>query len=168
MIRFGILIISDRSSRGEHEDLSGPALTKEITRPDWSVTKTGLVPDEIELIRHTLQEWTDSGQVDVILTSGGTGFTARDVTPEATLSVIDRQAPGLAEAMRAESMKFTPHAMLSRAVAGIREKTLIINFPGSPKAAVESFRVITPVLDHAVELLTGTPVPDAHHQHSSD
>jgi molybdopterin adenylyltransferase len=168
MIRFGILIISDRSSRGEREDLSGPALMKEITRPDWLVAKTGLVPDEIELIRHTLQEWADSGSVDIILTSGGTGFTARDVTPEATLTVIDRPAPGLAEAMRAESLKITPHAMLSRAVAGIREKTLIINFPGSPKAAVESFRVVAPVLDHAVELLTDAAVPDSHHQRSSN
>jgi molybdenum cofactor synthesis domain-containing protein len=165
MIRFGVLTISDRSSRGERADLSGPALVDEITRSGWTVARSGLVPDEQQDISRTLIEWADSGQMDILLTTGGTGFSPRDVTPEATLAVIQRQAPGLAERIRDESMKITPHAMLSRAVAGIRGKTLIINLPGSPKAAVESIRVVSPVLEHAVELMTSISIPDAHHEH---
>jgi molybdenum cofactor synthesis domain-containing protein len=152
-IRFGILTLSDRSSRGEREDASGPALARLIQAENWSVTKQTLLPDDESAIRSILSEWADSGELDVILTTGGTGFAPRDVTPEATRAVIDREASGLAETMRAASLKITPHAMLSRIVTGIRKRTLIINLPGSPKGAVENLQVIIPVLEHAVRLL---------------
>lgn len=153
MIRAAVLTISDRSSRGEREDLSGPALVTEIEKLGWTLVKTGLVADDRDTIQATLLAWCSDKQIDLILTTGGTGFSPRDITPEATLAVIERQAPGLAEAMRASSLKMTPHAMLSRAVAGIRNRTLIVNFPGSPRASVENLAVIAPVLPHAVELL---------------
>lgn len=152
-IRFGILTLSDRSARGERPDASGPALARLIHAENWSVTKEALLPDDESAIRTLLGEWADSGELDVILTTGGTGFALRDVTPEATRAVIDREAPGLAEAMRAASLKITPHAMLSRIVTGIRKRTLIVNLPGSPKGAVENLQVILPVLEHAVRLL---------------
>lgn len=152
-IRFGLLTLSDRSARGERPDASGPALARLIHAENWSVTKEALLPDEESAIRTLLGEWADSGELDVILTTGGTGFALRDVTPEATRAVIDREAPGLAEAMRAASLKITPHAMLSRIVTGIRKRTLIVNLPGSPKGAVENLQVILPVLEHAVRLL---------------
>jgi molybdopterin adenylyltransferase len=163
MIRVAILTISDRSARGEREDLSGPALVAEITRLGWDIKKTGILPDDLELIQTTLTSWCDEGLVDLILTTGGTGFSPRDVTPEATLAVTERMAPGIAEAMRSESLKITPHAMLSRSVAGIRSHTLIVNFPGSPKAAVENLAVIAPVLPHAVELLLENPDSERGH-----
>ena len=152
-IRFGLLTLSDRSARGERPDASGPALARLIHAENWSVTKEALLPDDESAIRTLLAEWADSGELDVILTTGGTGFALRDVTPEATRAVIDREAPGLAEAMRAASLKITPHAMLSRIVTGIRKRTLIVNLPGSPKGAVENLQVILPVLEHAVRLL---------------
>ena len=152
-IRFGILTISDRSSRGERADSSGPALVRLIQAEGWAVTKQSLLPDEESAIRDLLAAWADSSDMDVILTTGGTGFSPRDVTPEATRAVIQRETPGLAEAMRAASLKVTPHAMLSRIVAGIRGKTLIINLPGSPKGAVENLQVVFPVLSHAIQLL---------------
>jgi molybdopterin adenylyltransferase len=164
MVRAAILIISDRSSRGERADLSGPALVEAIRKLGWSVEKTELVPDESDAIRSILMEWCSSGQIDLVLTSGGTGFSPRDITPEATLGVIDRQAPGLAEAMRAESLKITPHAMLSRAVAGIKNRTLIINFPGSPKAALENLQVVAPIVPHAVELLQNSSEAEKGHR----
>ncbi len=163
MIRASVLTISDRSSRGEREDLSGPALVAEITRLGWEVKKTGIIPDDLERIKETLTSWCADGQIDIILTTGGTGFSPRDVTPEATLAVCERLAPGIAEAMRAESLKVTPHAMLSRSAAGIRNRTLIVNFPGSPKAAVENLAVITPVLPHAIELLQESPDSERGH-----
>lgn len=153
MIRAGILTISDRSARGERADVSGPALQAEIEAQGWQVVHTGLTPDVLGQIAALLAQWCDSNSLELILTTGGTGFAPRDVTPEATRAVIEREAPGLAEAMRAESLKVTPHAMLSRACCGIRKRTLIINLPGSPKAAVENLRYILPVLPHAVELL---------------
>ncbi len=152
-IRTAILTVSDRSSRGERPDASGPALEQMAVEQNWPVLYKKIVPDERAAIQNTLTEWCDSGEVDLILTTGGTGFAPRDITPEATLAVIERQAPGLAEAMRMESLKITPHAMLSRAVCGIRQKTLVINLPGSPKAAVENMKTILPVIQHAVELL---------------
>ena len=118
-----------------------------------SIAKRQIVPDEQALIQTALVAWADSGEVDLILTTGGTGFAPRDVTPEATQAVIDRPAPGIAEAMRAASLQVTPHAMLSRATAGMRGRTLIVNLPGSPKAVRENLAVILPVLPHAVELL---------------
>ena len=152
-LRFGILTISDRSARGERPDLSGPALVEVVQAEGWEVTQQEIVPDEMAEIASKIVIWTDEKKLDVILTSGGTGFAPRDITPEATRSVIEKLTPGLDEAMRAASLKITPHAMLSRAVSGIRGKTLIINLPGSPKAAVENFRVVAPVLGHAIQIL---------------
>lgn len=162
-IRFGILTLSDRSARGERADSSGPALAALIQAEGWSVVKQSLLPDEESAIREILTNWADGGELDVILTTGGTGFSPRDVTPEATRAVIDREAPGLAEAMRAASLRVTPHAMLSRIVTGIRRETLIINLPGSPKGAVENLQVITAVLPHAVQLLHEDPASEASH-----
>lgn len=163
-LRFAILTISDRSSRGERPDASGPALEDAATKRGWVVARKAIVPDDFDAIRETLAAWADSGEVDVILTTGGTGFARRDVTPEATQTVIERQAPGLAEAMRAASLAITPHAMLSRAVAGIRQRALIINLPGSPRAAVENLDVIAPALPHAVQLLQEDPGAEAGHR----
>lgn len=162
-IRFGILTLSDRSSRGERADSSGPALARLILAENWSVTYQHLLPDDETAIRDLLTQWADSGEVDVILTTGGTGFAPRDVTPEATRAVIEREAPGLAEAMRAASLKITPHAMLSRVVAGVRKRTLIVNLPGSPKGAVENLQVILPVIPHAVQLLRDDPRSESSH-----
>lgn len=162
-IRFGILTLSDRSSRGEREDASGPALASLIRAENCPVARQHILPDDESAIRATLTEWADSGEYDVILTTGGTGFAPRDVAPEATRAVIEREAPGLAEAMRAESLKKTKHAMLSRAVAGIRKRTLIINLPGSPKGAVENLQTILPVLAHAVQLLRDDPASETSH-----
>ena len=163
MIRFGILTLSDRSSRGERTDASGPALAHLIRAQNWSVAEQAILADDESAIRAALIAWADSGRFDVILTTGGTGFAPRDVTPEATRAVIQREAPGLAEAMRAESLKKTPHAMLSRGIAGIRKRTLIVNLPGSPKGAVENLQTILPVLSHAVQLLTDDPGSEASH-----
>jgi molybdopterin adenylyltransferase len=163
ILRIGILTSSDRSSRGERPDLSGPVLRELVSNQGWMVARMAVVPDDLEVLTETISTWADSGEMDIILTTGGTGFSPRDVTPEATSLVIDRQAPGLAEAMRLESRKTTPHAMLSRAVSGIRGRALIINLPGSPKAAVENLEVILPVLAHAVELLKEDPEAEKHH-----
>ncbi len=162
-LRFGILTVSDRSARGERPDLSGPALVALVSAQGWQVERTAILADDLAALRETLSAWADGVDLDVILTTGGTGFSPRDVTPEATRLVIEREAPGLAEAMRFESLKVTPHAMLSRALAGIRGKVLIINLPGSPKAAVENLQVILPVLPHAVELLHNDPEAEQHH-----
>jgi len=162
-LRIAILTVSDRSAAGERDDLSGPLLEDLTRQHGWEVSLTGIVPDEGEQIAAKLAEWADGGQVDVILTTGGTGFAPRDVTPEATLDVIERRTPGLVEAIRAESLKITPHAMLSRAEAGIRSRTLIVNFPGSPKACRENFEIIQPVLAHAIDLLRDDPGSEAGH-----
>jgi molybdenum cofactor synthesis domain-containing protein len=162
-IRFGILTLSDRSAKGERADASGPALVEIIQRHNWSVVKQAILPDDESAICAVLIEWADGGEAVVILTTGGTGFSQRDITPEATRAIIQREAPGLAETMRAESLKKTPHAMLSRAVAGIRGSTLIVNLPGSPMGAVENLQTILPVLPHAVQLLTNDPESEASH-----
>lgn len=162
-IRVAVLTISDRSSAGLRPDASGPALVSAVSALGWQVPATALVPDDRSAIEQQLIDWCDHGSLDLILTTGGTGFAPRDITPEATLAVIERQAPGLAEAMRAESLKITPHAMLSRAQAGIRARTLIINLPGSPKAALENLAVIAAVLPHAVALLQEQPSAEAGH-----
>jgi molybdopterin adenylyltransferase len=167
IIRFGILTLSDRSSRGERADSSGPALVALIQAEGWSVVKQALLPDEESGIRAILTSWADGREMDVILTTGGTGFSPRDVTPEATRAVIDRDAPGLAEAMRAASLQVTPHAMLSRVVTGIRGKTLIINLPGNPKGALENLQVVLPVLPHAVQLLQEDPTSESTHDRLS-
>ena len=150
-----ILTVSDRSFSGAREDLSGPALAGEVESRGWTVSATRVSPDDQEAIERTLEQLADEDGPDVILTSGGTGLGPRDVTPEATLAVISRRVPGLPEAMRAASLKATPNAMLSRAVAGVRGPCLIVNLPGSPKGAVECFAVVAPALEHASQLLKG-------------
>jgi molybdenum cofactor synthesis domain-containing protein len=162
-IRIAILTVSDRSSRNERPDASGPALKNLVLEQGWQVVRMQIVPDDLLTLRDLLSAWSDSGEIDVILTTGGTGFSPRDVTPEATLAVTQRPAPGLAEAMRAASLQVTPHAMLSRAAAGIRRRTLIINLPGSPKGAVENLQVVLPVLPHAIQLLREDPAAEAGH-----
>ena len=162
-IRVAILTVSDRSARGERPDTSGPALIEIAIQQGWQVVSNRIVADDRRDIEEALVTWCDGDQIDLILTTGGTGFAPRDVTPEATLAISDRAAPGLAEAMRQQSLAITPHAMLSRAVAGIRGRTLIVNLPGSPKAALENLLVILPVLPHAVDLLRGSPSAEAGH-----
>ncbi len=153
-MKFGIICVSDRCSRGECEDKSGSAIAECVAAlSDENAYR--LVPDDETRIRDALIELSDEFGADVIFTTGGTGFAPRDVTPEATLAVLDRQTPGISEAIRAESLRITPRAMLSRAVSGIRGRTLIVNLPGSPKAVRESIAVVLPVLGHAVELLGG-------------
>jgi len=163
-LRIGILTVSDRSSQGIRPDASGPALQDAVVALGWKVLKRDIIPDELVILKKTLTEWADSDRLDVILTTGGTGFAPRDITPEATLAIITCLAPGLAEAMRAASLKITPHAMLSRAVTGIRGSTLIVNLPGSPKAALENLEVIVPVLPHAAQLLQQNADAENGHQ----
>lgn len=153
-MKVGILTVSDKGAKGERVDRSGPAARAVIESAGGEVVRTGIVPDEQDAIRSALVGWSDAG-LDLILTTGGTGFSPRDWTPEATKSVIEREAPGLAEAMRAAGMKATPTAMLSRAVAGIRKSTLIVNLPGSEKAVRESLTAILPALPHGIEILKG-------------
>ena len=155
MFAVGILTISDKGSRGERQDKSGEAICEIISSMDVRIVNYDIIPDEKELIIEKLVKWVDEDDLDVLITTGGTGLTPRDVTPEATLAVVDRVVPGFAEAMRAESLKKTPMAMLSRAVAGTRGQCLIINLPGSPRAVRECLEVILPALPHAVETLKG-------------
>lgn len=166
-IRVGILTVSDRSSRGERTDESGPFLQEMVEQQGWTVERTGVVPDDALSIQACLMGWADGSGLDLILTTGGTGFAPRDVTPEATRAVIEREAPGLAEAMRAASLLKTPHAMLSRAACGMRGRTLIVNLPGSPKAARENLETILPALPHAIALLQESPDSERGHQISN-
>ena len=154
-LRFAVLTVSDRSAKGIRVDVSGPLLASIVRENGGEAVHIAILPDDRQAIRAELEAVADSGDVDIILTTGGTGFAPRDVTPEATRDVLEKEAPGLVEAMRAESLEKTPTAMLSRAVAGIRKTTLIVNLPGSPKAARENLEVILPALSHAVELLKG-------------
>lgn len=163
-IRVGIITISDRSAHGERPDESGPALVDAISQQGWQVLQTAILPDDFDQVKAMLIEWADRGDIDVILTTGGTGFSSRDITPEATQAVIQRPTPGLAEAMRSDSLRITPHAMLSRATSGIRSRTLIVNLPGSPKGAVENLSVLIPVLPHAVQLLRDEPSSETGHR----
>ncbi len=154
MITLAIITVSDRSSRGERTDMSGPEIRKWADSNNIEVVSETVIPDELEIIKKKLIEYSDS-DCDLIFTTGGTGFAPRDVTPEATLAAIDRNAPGFAEAMRASSLKITPHAMLSRAISGIRKQSIIINLPGSPKAVKENLQAIEEAIPHAVKLLKG-------------
>jgi len=164
-MRIGILTISDRSARGERPDDSGPLIRQFAeAQLQAEIGPVAVIPDELASIRDTLAAWCDRGDLDIVLTTGGTGFAPRDVTPEATRAVIERETPGLAEAMRAASLQVTPHAMLSRAVCGIRGHTLIINLPGSPKAVRENLATLAPALPHAVQVLRGAPSAEAGHR----
>ncbi|HXH51654.1 MAG TPA: MogA/MoaB family molybdenum cofactor biosynthesis protein [Terriglobia bacterium] len=153
--RARILILSDLATRGEREDRSGPAVREILKAHGWDVTALEILPDEPDQIRSRLEAWTDSEDCDAVFTSGGTGVGPRDVTPEATRSVIETEVPGLAELMRAEGIKSTPLAALSRAVAGVRKGKLIVNLPGSPRGARESLESIIEILPHAIEQIQG-------------
>ncbi len=158
MTTVGILTISTRGAAGQREDTSGAAIREIVTAPplDATVARYAIVPDERASIEATLRHWADDLCLNLILTTGGTGLSPTDTTPEATLAVVDRLVPGLAEAMRAESLRFTPYAMLSRSVAGCRGATLIVNLPGSPKGVRETLGVILPALPHAIAILTAS------------
>lgn len=153
--RYAILTISDKGSRGEREDRGGPVIQQVVAELGGDVAVYEIVPDEKERIQEKIVTWTDQLGVDVVLTTGGTGLAPRDVTPTATLEVIDYEVPGIPEAMRAESLKKTPNAMLSRMVAGVRGRTLVVNLPGSPRAVQECLDVIKPALPHAIDTLRG-------------
>ena len=155
MIRVAVVTVSDSAVAGTREDRSGPAVRNRVQALGWSVDATDLVPDESHKIADLLVRLAISGDFDVILTTGGTGVALRDVTPEATRGVIEREVPGLGELMRSEGRKFTPKAVLSRGIAGLRGRTLIINLPGSPKGAVESLDAVAGLVPHIVELLEG-------------
>lgn len=156
-IRAAVITVSDACSRGEREDASGEALVELLRDLGAEIVATKIVSDDLEPLVGTLRQFADQPEVNLVITTGGTGLAPRDNTPEATLRVIERKAPGMAEAMRLETLKHTPMAMISRGVCGIRSGTLIINLPGSPKGVRESFAVIRPVLGHAVGLLAGRP-----------
>ncbi len=155
MLNLGILTISDKGWHGERRDDSGMAIRDSLSLLDGQLVRHEIVPDELEVIANKLTEWADDGSVDIILTTGGTGLGPRDVTPEATLAVVDKVVPGLVEVMRAETFHTTPLAILSRAVAGVRGKCLIINLPGSPRAVQECLEVILSAIPHAIQIIKG-------------
>jgi len=163
-VRIGILTLSDRASKGIYDDASGKLIDQFVREKlGYEVAEAVVISDEYDQIVEILTRWSDELRLNLVLTTGGTGFSPRDVTPEATRAVIERETPGLAEAMRAASLRVTPHAMLSRAVCGIRKGTLIVNLPGSPKAVRENLDVLLPVLPHALDLLSGAPGSEAGH-----
>ncbi|MGF7060613.1 MogA/MoaB family molybdenum cofactor biosynthesis protein [Brassicibacter mesophilus] len=155
MFKVGIITASDKGSKGEREDLSGKVIAEIVQNKGYKVEKYIILPDEQDLLLNEMKYMSDVLNVDMILTTGGTGFSERDVTPEATLKAVDKLTPGISEAIRYYSLQITPRAMLSRAVSGIRNKTLIINLPGSPKAVTESLEYIIDSIHHGLEILTG-------------
>jgi len=157
MYKVAIITISDRGSKGEREDSSGPLIQEMVKNLPGEVIHYEIVPDEREKIAEALKKSADQLKADLILTTGGTGLSPRDVTPDATLDVIEKEVPGFSEAMRAESLKKTPHAMISRAITGIRGSSLIVNLPGSPKSVRENLSIILPALPHALSKLKGDP-----------
>ena len=164
-IRAGVVTVSDKASAGEREDASGPLLADLLRKMGAEIVRQTVVPDEADEITRALTNLTDLVQVDLAVTTGGTGLTPRDVTPEATRALIEREVPGLAEALRFDGYHKTPLAVLSRGVAGIRGKTLIINLPGSPKAVREGMETLTPILPHNIRMLCGV---DTEHKHSEE
>ena len=158
-----VITISDRSYKGIYEDQTGPALVELLVQHNWVVNRSVILPDERNLIEATLREFADQDKIQLILTAGGTGFSPRDVTPEATKAVIEKETPGLVIAMLQSGLQKTPHAMLSRQAAGIRGTSLILNLPGSPKAAVENLQAVLPALPHALELLQSNPDAEQGH-----
>ena len=160
MFRLAVLTISTSGSQGQREDTSGQVIKEILGPPDYEVARYEIVTDDKDTIASRLAQWADASDVDIIVTTGGTGLGPHDVTPEACLSVIDKEVPGLAETMRAKTLQFTPMAMLSRSVAGIRGNTLIITLPGSPKGVRECLEVVYPVLGHALELLHSETVSE--------
>ncbi len=157
MYRAGILTVSDLGSRGEREDTSGKALQEMVEGLGWTVERYEIVPDERDIISERLRTWSDEEELQIIITTGGTGFSERDVTPEATLDVLHKEAPGIPEAMRLDGLAKTPMAILSRGVSGIRHRTLIVNLPGSRKGAVESLEAVIQALPHAIDVIMGKP-----------
>ncbi len=155
MFNLGIFTISDKAWQGQRSDESSKAIRDSLSVLNSRVVKCEVIPDEVDIIASKLAEWADEGSVDVILTTGGTGLGPRDVTPEATLSIVDKVVPGFAEMMRTQTFGITPLSVLSRAVAGVRRECLIINLPGSPKAVRECLEVILPAIPHAVEIIKG-------------
>ena len=160
--RAAVVTVSDRSAAGERDDASGPLLAGLLEAAGWDVSERRVVPDEADAIAGALTELA-ARSIPLVLTTGGTGLSPRDVTPDATRSVADREVPGIAEALRAAGLGETPHAMLSRATAAVRGGTLIVNLPGSPRGAESGFRTLAPVLEHAVRLASGAPMPEAEH-----
>ena len=162
MLNIGILTISDKGSQGQRHDRSAEVIRDCLSKMESTITKYEIIPDEQEVIASKLAGWADEGWVDVIITTGGTGLSQRDVTPEATLSVVDKSVPGFGEAMRAKSLEKTPMAVLSRAAAGVRGECLIINLPGSPKAVQECLEVVLSAIPHAVEIIKGEVTEHTH------
>jgi molybdopterin adenylyltransferase len=161
-ITVGVLTISDRSARNEREDLSGPAIQKILKNNGFDLNEYKIVPDEKNEIKKIFSDWVNE-EIHLILTTGGTGFAPRDITPEATMEFIEKETPGISEFLRYKSYQKTPHASLSRAVSGIKNKTLIINLPGSPKAATECVEILIPILPHAIELMVDSPDSERNH-----
>lgn len=155
MFRVGIIVASDKGARGERVDQSGEVIKEIMTKEGYKVIEKVIVPDDLKSLEDVMKKWSDANYIDLLLTTGGTGFSMRDNTPEATRNIVDKLVPGFSEVMRAESLKITPRAMLSRGVSGIRNFTLIINMPGSPKAVEESLGFILPALDHGLKILVG-------------
>jgi molybdenum cofactor synthesis domain-containing protein len=157
VISAGVITVSDRGARGEREDISGKEITSILSVIPAEVKAYCIIPDEKEAIKEAITKFVDEKRLDLVITTGGTGVSPRDVTPDATLEVIEKQIPGMAEAMRLESAKKTPHAMISRAVAGIRKESIIINLPGSPRGVKENLSVLVPALKHAIDKVKGDP-----------